>query len=33
MLAYDEATGQVAAKRVTDLIRPEAKPLYEFRSL
>jgi hypothetical protein len=29
-MAYDEATGQVAAKRVTDLIRPEAKPLYEL---
>jgi RHS repeat-associated protein len=33
VLAYDEATGQIAAKRVTDLIRPEPKPLYELVAL
>lgn len=29
-MAYDETTGSAAPKRVTDLIRPEPKPLYEL---
>jgi len=33
VMAYDEATGSIAPKQVTDLIRPEPKPLYELIAL
>jgi RHS repeat-associated protein len=33
VLAMNEETGEIAPRRVTDLIRPEAKPLYELRAL
>lgn len=33
VIAIDDATGRVAPKKVTELIRPAPKPLYELRAL
>jgi RHS repeat-associated protein len=30
VMAFDEVTGSIAPKRVTDLIRPDPKPIYEL---